>query len=90
MPYIPKKDREKYREICNQLVKILSSVPETKVDGEINYIISYLLTKIYPVSYYSCNRAIGALTCATLEYYRTRLAPYEDRKIIENSSLDEE
>ena len=50
-------------------------------DGEVNYTISRILNAFYNRSSYSImERAIGALECCKLEFYREVVAPYEEKK----------
>ena len=80
MPYIKPEARE-----------ILSSglvVPRS--GGELNYLITTLLTDYLlakGVSYQTINDCLGALSGATLEFYRRVAAPYEDLKIKENGDV---
>jgi len=58
--------------------------------GELNYLITqicsqYLRTK--GERYQTYNDIMGALEGAKLELYRRQIAPYEDKKIIENGDV---
>jgi hypothetical protein len=65
----------------------LRQAPVEKVDGRLNYVISRLLAQLYPKGYFHYNRAMGVLASAMQEFYRRRVAPYEDVKISENGDV---
>lgn len=87
MPYINKNKRKNYDKIIQEILNILKKVPKDSVDGELNYVISMILKGLYDQSYYDYNRAIGMLESVKQEYYRRNIAPYEDKKIIDNSDI---
>lgn len=96
MPYIARKDRG----VLDGTVYTLARQIET--EGELNYVLSRLIHRIIEVpdfnykqnfylKYNSLNTIIGVLECVKQEFYRTVVAPYEDKKRAENgpvSSLD--
>ncbi|MEK6895717.1 MAG: hypothetical protein AABX48_04315 [Nanoarchaeota archaeon] len=88
MPYIDKNQREKYDKIINELAKIVSEEKEELQDGDMNYIITKLIKKIYPLKYRHINRAMGMLECIKQEFYRRVAGPYEDIKIKENGDVE--
>lgn len=61
--------------------------------GELNYAITTLVnqylrdTAMSPPNYNNWNEVIGVLECAKLELYRRHVAPYEDKKIVENGDV---
>jgi hypothetical protein len=80
MPYIKKSDR----------TGILSGARSPETPGELNFrltsiALDYLARR--GASYATFNEVVGALECAKLEMYRRMVAPYEDRKIAENSDV---
>ena len=86
MPYILKEDREKFMDLCDTL----GQRAETK--GELNYIVSriihtYVIKK--GIGYTTASEAMDALRDAADEFYRTVLAPYENRKRMENGPVSE-
>jgi ribosomal protein S3AE len=83
LPYIKADNRNKYKKILEELVKILKTLPPEEVDGELNYVVTKILKEIYPLRYFHINKAVGVLECIKLEYYRRVAAPYEDSKIKE-------
>ena len=87
MPYIKKEDREFYDEIVNELADLISKRDVELQDGDMNYIITSLIKKIYPVKYKDINRVMGMLECVKQEYYRRIVAQYEDKKIEENGDV---
>jgi hypothetical protein len=81
MPYIDGKVRERLEFHTHSAVTA----------GELNYQITQLVLDYIErkgMSYTVCNEAIGAMECAKLELYRRKLAPYEDKKIVENGDLE--
>ena len=83
LPYIKAGNRKKYEKVLERLVKILKMVPPEEIDGELNFVVTKILKEIYPLRYFHINKAVGALECIKLEYYRRVAAPYEDEKIEE-------
>lgn len=87
MPYIKMENRSKYKNVLENLVKILKTLPPEEIDGELNYVVTKILKEIYPLRYFHINKAIGVLECIKLEYYRRVAAPYEDSKIKESGDV---
>lgn len=89
MPYILKDKRT----ILDPAVQYLSDAFITLDDdenfaGNLNYVISKLLVTLYPTANYQrFNDMVGALECCKLEFYRKRIAPYEDIKERENGPV---
>lgn len=84
MPYIKQENRKKFEEG----IKILSKEIETS--GDFNYVITKLMhdqVKKKGLCYETLNNLIGALTCASIEFSRRVVAPYEDLKIKENGDV---
>jgi hypothetical protein len=88
MPYILKKDREKWQKIIAEVTELLKNVPKDNVDGELNYFITSILLNNYEKKYFNYNRAIGMLECCKQEMYRNIVGPYEDEKIKENGEVE--
>lgn len=91
MPYIKKDNRGSY----DILIKALAdSVQRNDEDnhsyvGDLNYIISCLITKSMPgLRYKHINDIIGVLECVKQELYRRLAAPYEDKAIEKNGDID--
>ncbi len=59
--------------------------------GELNYAITKLCHEYLPVErvavYRDYNEVIGVLEAAKLEFYRTVVVPYEERKRAENGAV---
>jgi hypothetical protein len=87
MPYITGEERRELDPAIDMLVAKLRQAPVEKVDGRLNYVISRLLAQLYPKGYFHYNRAMGVLASAMQEFYRRRVAPYEDVKISENGDV---
>ena len=88
MPYIKKDQRPELDEILKPLIDKLKEIPLEQQDGSLNYSITRILKKVYPVKYFHLNRALGVLTAVREEYYRVVIAPYEDVKIKENGEVE--
>jgi hypothetical protein len=88
MPYVVEDLRNEVdREIKELLVK-LSRVQDSKLDGVVNYTVTRIIDALYGGGGYSVyNRAMGVLSCIKDEFYRRRVAPYEDEKIKENGDV---
>lgn len=58
--------------------------------GELNYAITKLCNEFFKTTgedYTARNGIIGVLECAKLEFYRRAVAPYEDKKILQNGDV---
>jgi len=83
MPYIPGKDRIQYDRIINK-------IPFPLTEGELNYIITRLISnyvKSSGLSYSSINEVLGVLTATKEEFYRRIAAPYEHDKMLLNGEV---
>ena len=83
MPYITKQERQYY----DVPLEILKSI---KTPGQLNYIFTMLAIAYLNNNtecYQSYNDILGALEGCKLELYRRKTAPYEDKKIKENSDV---
>ncbi len=87
MPYIAPDDRPAIDEKIKELVTYLQSRPVEKQDGDLNYAISRMIHQLYPKKYFHYNRALGVLSAIQLEFYRRKIAQYEDEKITENGDV---
>src|SRR3990167_623354 len=83
MPYIPQRTRSI---ILDATGKVDPTAIETV--GELNFAITHLVnTFCKGDSYTAFNEVMGVLESAKLEFYRRRVAPYEDNKIAENGDV---
>ncbi len=87
MPYIPREERIELDPLIDALISKLRNAPLERMDGRLNYVISRLVNGLYQPSYFQYNRAVGVLTSVLMEFYRRRVAPYEDRKIEEHGDI---
>ena len=88
MPYIKEARRELLRKSLRELLVQLNCMEPT--EGDINYVITTIITDwvlLKRVSYSTLNSAIGILESAKQEFYRRRVAPYEDKKLAENGDV---
>ena len=85
MPYIKYCDRERYEQATKGLFLLLKDAPP----GEINYVLSSIIWGIFDLkkSYKSANELMGVLECVKQEFYRRKVAPYEDEKKVENGDI---
>jgi len=84
MPYIKEEDRTKFYGPIRVLVDSIET------DGELNYCISSIIHQVLKnrgQNYQNMNNIIGALECAKLEFIRTIISPYEDKKRKENGPV---
>ena len=80
MPYIKNEDKQRLQH---------GAAPKTA--GELNYAIHLLLDKFIlhnNLSYQTCNDIMGALQGVQQEFYRRKVAPYENQKMITNGDID--
>ena len=83
MPYIPQRSRD-------SIIDATGKVDPTAIEtvGELNFAITYLMnTFCKGDSYTAFNEVMGVVESAKLEFYRRRVAPYEDRKSSENGDV---
>lgn len=84
MPYIKIADRVKYDRSINDLLRYLEGVP----DGHVNYVVTCLIDGHFGQNgYTTMARGIGCLEAVKLEFYRRRVAPYEDKKRDKNGEV---
>lgn len=89
MPYIKQDRRVKYYPVIRDITNILlREVPEDQKAGELNYLITCILNQVYPLpNYREYNEIIGVLESCKMEFYRRRVAPYEDTKVCQNGDV---
>ena len=87
MPYIKKEDRVELDELIEEIIKKVDTTIITNTEGQLNYLISSIINKIYEPSYFNYNRAIGLIECIKQEFYRRPVARYEDKKMLENGDI---
>ncbi len=84
MPYITPERRKAFDDLMEKMA------PEVGNEGELNYCIYRLATLVIDrigESYSNLSMCSSAMEHAKLEWYRRRLAPYEDVKIAENGDI---
>jgi hypothetical protein len=84
MPYIPENRREFFDNLLRQCAGHVQN------EGELNYCFYKLATLLIEKtgeSYANLSMCSSAMEHAKLEWYRKRLAPYEDRKIAEHGDI---
>jgi mRNA-degrading endonuclease YafQ of YafQ-DinJ toxin-antitoxin module len=86
MPYIEKQSRKKFDKDSKKLSQKIESA------GELNYVITSLLHNYVEkkgLNYNILNEVQGVMSCATFEFNRVIISPYEDKKIQENGYVSE-
>ena len=86
MPYIKLEARERLLDLLDHY----NHLPGAANAGELNFVITVLLNKYFREhggNYQVANDIVGALEGAKLEFYRRTMAPYEDKKILENGDV---
>jgi hypothetical protein len=84
MPYIAQDRRQAFDDHLQRLAQ------QVENEGELNYCIyklCCLLVERTGESYAKLSRCSSAMEHAKLEWYRKKLAPYEDVKIQENGDI---
>ncbi|MFV0421781.1 DUF6899 family protein [Oleidesulfovibrio sp.] len=84
MPYIPQDRRDVFDSF------LLECSKHVQTEGELNYCIYKLATLLIDntgESYANLSMCSSAMEHAKLEWYRKRVAPYEDKKIIEHGEI---
>lgn len=85
MPYISQPDRDRLDPKIEELAKTINLDQRA---GELNYTITRLLLETAGEGRYKdVNELIGMLECAKQEFYRRKVAPYEDKKIKESGDV---
>ena len=85
MPYIKQDDRATIDEwLVNSFDKVVITNP-----GDLNYAITRLCLAYLPAnpSYSDFNSIIGVLDSAKFEFYRRKVAPYENQKAFDNGDV---
>jgi len=92
MPYIKSADRVRIEYCAEEISAITALSDAIQTEGDLNYVITRLchsFLKKKGEKYATYNTLIGVLECAKQEFYRRKVSPYEDKKIQENSDLEE-
>lgn len=100
MPYIKEERRIDLDCTAKQAIAILTrlaaeigsdSDKEGKfVGGDLNYLLSKIIWTLFEknTNYATGAELIATLECVKQEFYRRKLAPYEEQKIAENGDVD--
>lgn len=73
--------------LVDPLIVYLKAQPVEQQDGDLNYAITKIIRDLYPMRYFHQNRVVGVLCSILLEHYRTKIGPYEDKKILDNGDV---
>ena len=88
MPYIVQSDRHLFEPALKELKAVVDQ--RGLSNGELNYLMTMLgliYTHKHGVSYNILSDVIKAYECAKLEFYRRKVAPYEDLCIARNGDV---
>ncbi len=90
MPYIRKSDRVHLDGDLNSLIIKLDLVPEDQMVGQLNYCISKIVWALFNKNncYSRANALMGVLASAQSEFYRRKVAPYEEAKILNHGDIE--
>lgn len=94
MPYIIQEKRDVLDPIIDELHRELVGLElddeSNNTQGNLNYIFTRLIRKIYGTAgnYQNINDALGMLFGVALEHYRTVAGPYEDQKKFDNGDVE--
>lgn len=88
MPYI--KISERLNWMDSGLRDLLRAINGKTKAGDLNFIIFSIMKRAVgkTLCYKRLNELLGVFTCATKEFYRRIVAPYEDEKIKSNGDID--
>ena len=90
MPYLKQNTRDVLDGALNDLIRqaqILTKGGESWA-GIVNYCATRLTLGVLPkVDYAHLSQAVGTLYCTAAEFYRRKVAPYEDQKVQENGDV---
>jgi hypothetical protein len=92
MPYIKQEFRDELYPLIDALAQKINEVNKTNPsqtrDGLLNFSVTEVINQCFPDARYTdFNEIIGFLECCKLEYYRKKIAPYEDLKETENGAV---
>lgn len=92
MPYIKQEFRDELTPLIDALSQKIKEIndknPAQTRDGLLNFALTEIMNQTFPDARYTdFNEIIGFLECCKLEYYRKKIAPYEDIKEKENGAV---
>ena len=91
MPYIKQEKRDVLDPAIDQLLNTIreleSDDPANDTEGNLNYIISKILDRLYVANYKELNNALGVLSAIAFEYYRRVGAPLENQASFDNGEV---
>ena len=91
MPYISPEMREEIYPALRVLMNRVEAVckdHQVEPDGTLNYVMTSLLLGFFNEEKYSTyERGMGLISCVGHEFYRRRVAPYEDQKSKDNGDV---
>lgn len=90
MPYVKQEIRDKINSDISSFTHALHCEFGRDVNpGILNYVFSSIIRELFDKNpcYSTANDLMGVLECVKQEFYRRKVAPYEDEKIKENGDL---
>lgn len=93
MPYVKPELRKLVDKEIDTIIDVIDEYGETTT-GMLNYIITrlvhrFILNSGMKVGYDFLNSMYGVMCAATAEFYRRVVAPYEDKKRMENGPVSD-
>lgn len=91
MPYVKQEIRNAVNNGVDLLIQELKTLEHNDIGdmgGNLNYVITRLLTECFPKRQYAeMAKAISVLEMAKMEYYRRVASPHEDQKSFDNGDV---
>jgi len=91
MPYLTKEEKEKFDPKYKETLSFLEKMDIKDLTGHLNYMVFRTVkvwTKKNGKKYFVFAAIVGTMICCVLEIYRRLVAPYEDKKILENGDVE--
>ena len=91
MPYIDQQYRHSLDNAIQTVtedIELKSSMTKASPAGMVTYVVYKLIVKFFSGSYLKFATGIGVLICSAMEFYRRKIAAYEDEKIKENGDVE--
>ena len=91
MPYIVDRKRRALDPAIDELMTALRGLQlddeNDNLEGNLNYVVSTILSRLYNGGYRDINAAMGLLASIQAEYYRKHAAPVENQKEHDNGPV---
>lgn len=89
MPYIKEEQRDSLNNAVNEVLYALENKGQPVVAGQVNYVLSKIVWELFKdnTNYDTANMLVGVLESVKMEFYRRKVVPYEEQKMLENGDL---